>query len=186
MMGSSGLKERPTDPNPFKSYEMCTPMDGPAEYHVSTALCLSTSTALPTAKRLCIMSAGQSDCQHRQCGTRHQPSLVCFCAGQPSTCHRGWSAHLQAFLRKSPCKANLLVPFCSEESGGLCRQASRHLPDQRHVLVSNVFCPAGKVARRSGDGTGKDWPWFDAMDAISFINCTEIFGVPQMPWPQPL
>eukprot|EP00891_Asterochloris_glomerata_P008705 jgi/Astpho2/8705/Aster-05272 len=34
MMGSSGLKERPSDPNPFNSYEMCSPMDGPAEYHV--------------------------------------------------------------------------------------------------------------------------------------------------------
>ena len=54
------------------------------------------------------------------------------------------------------------------------------------TFVLNVFCLAGKVARRSGDGTGKDWPWFDAMDAISFINCTEIFRMPRMPWPESL
>ncbi len=135
LFGSSGLIERPANPNVFQTYDMCTPMDGPAEYHVKTIA-----------------------------NTDHVESVI--------------NPHQFQYKAGSP------LPVSEDGEPVESHYTELHHAKQvsiYHYAIKSRQEFAEKMARKSGSGKGKDWSFFDSVDALSFINCTDWFG--RIPWP---
>lgn len=135
LFGSSGLIERPANPNVFQTYDMCTPMDGPAEYHVKTIA-----------------------------NTDHVESVI--------------NPHQFQYKAGSP------LPVSEDGEPVESHYTELHHAKQvsiYHYAIKSRQEFAEKMARKSGSGKGKDWSFFDSVDALSFINCTDWFG--RITWP---